>query len=243
MQRCCDTVIAIPNQKLISIVDQSTTVIDAFRLADSILLHATRAISDLINVHGLINLDFADVETIMYGMGDAIMGTGIATGEERAVLAAQQAISSPLLEEVNIGGAQGVLVNITGGDNLTLHEVDEATSIIFEEAGNEANIIFGAVIDPTLEEEIRVTVIATGFHQVCKLIDNGIPFPLQEKTPFSKMEASKVTTMENKPAYQKKMTTDEKTEDETQETPGSKLTFGGESDDLEIPAFLRQQNQ
>ncbi|HIC51639.1 MAG TPA: cell division protein FtsZ, partial [Candidatus Marinimicrobia bacterium] len=163
LQKNCDTLIAIPNQKLLSIVDKSTTVVDAFRIADSILFEATRGISDLINVHGLINLDFADVNTIMREMGEAIMGTGVASGEERAVLASQQAISSPLLEEVNISGAQGVLVNITGGDDLTLMEVDEATSIIFEEAGQDANIIFGAVIDPAMTDEIRVTVIATGF--------------------------------------------------------------------------------
>ena len=243
MQKSCDTLISIPNQKLLTIVDKSTTVVEAFQMADTILHQATRGISDLINVHGLINLDFADVETIMRDMGDAIMGTGVAIGEERAVLAAQQAISSPLLDDVNMRGAQGVLVNITGGDGLTLMEADDATSIIFEEAGNEANIIFGAVIDPTLEEEIRVTVIATGFHQESKVVDNGIPFPLQEKTPFSKMEASKVNTMVNKPACESKKNADENPETETPETPKPKLTFGGESDDLEIPAFLRQQNQ
>jgi len=163
LRKACDTVISIPNQKLMSIVDKNTTVVDAFKLADSILHQAAKGISDLINVHGLINLDFADVETIMKNMGEAIMGTGSASGEERAVLAAQQAISSPLLDNASISGAQGVLVNITGGPDLTLMEVDEATSIIFEEAGNDANIIFGAVIDPRMTEEIRVTVIATGF--------------------------------------------------------------------------------
>ncbi|HJL62811.1 MAG TPA: cell division protein FtsZ, partial [Candidatus Marinimicrobia bacterium] len=164
LRKACDTVISIPNQKLMSIVDNNTTVVEAFKLADSILHQAAKGISDLINVHGLINLDFADVETIMKNMGEAIMGTGIAGGEERAVLASQQAISSPLLDSASISGAQGVLVNITGGPDLTLMEVDEATSIIFEEAGNEANIIFGAVIDPRMSDEIRVTVIATGFN-------------------------------------------------------------------------------
>ena len=134
MQRNCDTLISIPNQKLLSIADKSTTLTEAFHLADTILHQATRGISDLINVHGLINLDFADVDTIMRNMGDAIMGTGVASGEERAVLAAQQAISSPLLDDINMRGAQGVLVNITGGDDLTLMETDDATSIIFEEA-------------------------------------------------------------------------------------------------------------
>ena len=165
LRKACDTVITIPNQKLMSIVDKSTTVVEAFKLADSILHHASKGISDLINVHGLINLDFADVETVMKNMGEAVMGTGTASGEERAVLAAQQAISSPLLDNASISGAQGVLVNITGGADLTLMEVDEATSIIFEEAGKDANIIFGAVIDPGLNKEILVTVIATGFNR------------------------------------------------------------------------------
>ena len=164
MKKACDTLIAIPNQKLMSIVDKSTTLPEAFQMADTILHQAAKGISDLINVQGVINLDFADVETIMKNMGEAIMGTGTASGQERAVLAAQQAISSPLLDNASIKGAQGVLVNITGGDDLTLMEANEATSIIFEEAGVSANIIFGAVIDPQLKDEIRVTVIATGFN-------------------------------------------------------------------------------
>ena len=148
-----------------SIVDEDTTVVEAFKQADSILHHASKGISDLINVHGLINLDFADVETVMKNMGEAVMGTGTASGQERAVLAAQQAISSPLLDNASVSGAQGVLVNITGGADLTLKEVDQATSIIFDEAGKDANIIFGAVIDPSLNDEIMVTVIATGFNR------------------------------------------------------------------------------
>ena len=164
MKKACDTLIAIPNQKLMSIVDKNTTLPEAFQMADTVLHQAAKGISDLINVQGVINLDFADVETIMKNMGEAIMGTGTASGQERAVLAAQQAISSPLLDDASIKGAQGVLVNITGGDDLTLMEANEATSIIFEEAGISANIIFGAVIDPELKDEIRVTVIATGFN-------------------------------------------------------------------------------
>lgn len=158
-----DTLIVIPNQRLLEIVDKNTAMTEAFLEADSVLHQATRGISDLINVHGLINLDFADVKTVMQGMGDAIMGTGLASGEERAVMAAQSAISSPLLDDTNIKGAQGLLVNITGGEDMSLAEVDEATSLIFEEVGDQANIIFGAVIDPELEDQMRVTVIATGF--------------------------------------------------------------------------------
>lgn len=165
LRQYCDTTLVIPNETLLRITDPNTTFTDALKLADSILHQATRGISDLINIHGLINLDFADVRTIMLNMGDAIMGTGIGNGEERAILAAQQAISSPLLQNANIKGAQGLLVNVTGDPSMTLHEVNDATSIINEEAGEDANVIFGAVIDPNLSGEFRVTVIATGFNQ------------------------------------------------------------------------------
>ncbi len=160
-----DTLIVIPNQRLLSIADEKQTLLEAFQMADSVLYQATRGISDLITVPGLINLDFNDVKTIMLEMGDALMGTGTAKGENRAVDAAQQAIRCPLLEDISISGAKGVLVNITGGTNLTLHEVDAAATIIYEEAGKDANIILGAVIDENLNEEIRVTVIATGLNR------------------------------------------------------------------------------
>jgi cell division protein FtsZ len=159
---CVDTLIVIPNQRLLAITTDQTPLTDAFRIADDVLLHAVRGISDLITVPGLINLDFADVRTVMMEMGDALMGTGQASGEHRAIEAATQAISSPLLEEVSIDGATGLLVNITGGPKISLHEIDEATKVINEAAGNEANVIFGAVIDDRLGEEIRITVIATG---------------------------------------------------------------------------------
>lgn len=155
----------IPNQRLLEVVERGTSITEAFLVADSVLHQATKGISDLINIHGLINLDFADVKTVMSGMGDAIMGTGQATGEERAVLAAQSAISSPLLNNTDINGAKGLLVNVTGGPDLSLIEVDEAMQIIYEEVGEEANIIFGAVIDEALKEQISVTIIATGFNQ------------------------------------------------------------------------------
>lgn len=158
-----DTLIVIPNQRLLTIVDRKTSVREAFKTADSILYQATKGISDLINHHGIINLDFADVRTIMKDAGDAMMGTGLAAGEERAVLAAQQAISSPLLDDMSIRGAHGLLINVTGGDDLKLHEVDEACQIITEEAGKDADIIFGAVVDENLKDEIMITVIATGF--------------------------------------------------------------------------------
>lgn len=178
-----DTLICIRNQRLLSIVDKTTRLTDAFCVCDEILHQATKGIADLITVPGLINCDFADVRTVMRQMGDAIMGTGRADGEGKAKEAARAAIHSPLLEDVSIVGARGVLVNITGGNDLTLHDVHEATTIISEAAGDDANIIFGAVIDPRLDEEIRVTVIATGFgHQKRHVpeidIEEALPIPM-----------------------------------------------------------------
>jgi cell division protein FtsZ len=158
-----DTLIIIQNDKLLSLVPKETPLMAAFAQADEVLHHATKGISDLILTPGLINLDFADVRSIMSGMGDALMGTGVAKGEERAIHAAQMAIRSPLLDDVSIRGAKGVLVNITGDDKMTLHEVSQATSIISQEAGEDANVIFGAVVRKDVAEEIQVTVIATGF--------------------------------------------------------------------------------
>ena len=157
-----DTLITIPNERLLEIVDKSTTLSAAFATADEVLHQATKGISDLITIPGLINCDFADVRTVMQEMGNALMGTGCGEGEERAIDAAQQAISSPLLESVSISGARGVLINITGGEDMTLHDVNTATSLIYEKAGDNANIIFGAVIDPDMANKMRVTVIATG---------------------------------------------------------------------------------
>lgn len=165
LRGCVDTLITIPNQRLLQIVDRRTPLREAFRVADNVLRQAVQGISDLIIVPGLVNLDFADVQTIMSGMGLAIMGTGMARGEKRAVEAAHQAISSPLLEESSINGARGVLVNITGGMDLALHEVNDAVAIVREVAHEEAHIIFGAVLDEELEDEIRLTLIATGFNR------------------------------------------------------------------------------
>ncbi len=163
LKEAVDTLIIIPNQKLLHIVGAETPLMHAFSIADEVLLKATRGISDLITVPGLVNLDFADVKAIMANMGDALMGTGVAEGPDRAVLATKQAISSPLLDDVDISGARGVLVSITGSPSMTLHEVSEATSLVQAAVGDDANIIFGAVIDETLDTELRVTVIATGF--------------------------------------------------------------------------------
>src|SRR5437773_3695780 len=163
LKECVDTVITIPNERLLATLERGTSLFDAFRIADDILRQAVQGISDLIIVPGLINLDFADVKTVMSGMGMALMGTGAATGENRAVEAAKKAISSRLLEDGSIQGARGVLINITGGHDLLLHEVSEASCIIQEAADPEANIIFGAVLDERMSEEVKITVIATGF--------------------------------------------------------------------------------
>ena len=244
LRKVCDTLIAIPNQKLMSVVDKNTTVVEAFKLADSVLHHASKGISDLINVHGLVNLDFADVETIMKNMGEAVIGTGTAKGEERAVLAAQQAISSPLLDNASIAGAQGVLVNITGGSDLAIMEVDQATNIIFEEAGQGANIIFGAVIDPTLNDEIMVTVIATGFNH--KVASDEISNTAIESHLEMKQQYKSVTEQENVPLHEQDHEYDTQPEQLPIENTEPKKLFDdlnhlSSTNDLEVPAFLRRQ--
>ena len=158
-----DTLIVIPNQKLLSISGDKTPLLETFKKADEVLLQAVKGISDLINIRGLINLDYADIRTVMQSKGLALMGTGSAKGENRAIEAATAAISSPLLENIKIDGATGIIINVTGGSDLSLYEVNEASTLITEAAHEEAEIIFGAVIDPNLIDEIRVTVIATGF--------------------------------------------------------------------------------
>src|SRR5512139_275809 len=158
-----DTLIVIPNQRLLSVAGENMSLADAFKRADEVLLHAVQGISDILTVHGLVNVDFADVRTIMSEKGLALMGTGRSSGEKRAVEAMQAAISSPLLEDVTLDGATGLLVNITGGGNLTLREVDEAVSMAQSAADPDANIIFGSVVDESLGDEVRITVIATGF--------------------------------------------------------------------------------
>ncbi len=158
-----DTLLVIPNERLLSVVDKTTSLSEAFSVADNVLLQATKGISELVTVPGLVNLDFADVKSIMACRGNALMGTGRGTGPSRAVDAASQAVSSPLLEDVSIHGAEGVLVNITGGRDLTLHEVNEAAQVVTQAAGDDANVIFGAVIDPSLDGDLLITVVATGF--------------------------------------------------------------------------------
>ena len=163
LRDCVDTIITIPNERLLSVVDRRTSITDAFGLADDVLRQAIQGISDLILVPGLINLDFADVKTIMSGMGVAMMGTGVADGDRRSMQAAERAVSSPLLEDSSVNGARGVIINVTGGPDLSLVEVNEASCVIQEAAHEDANIIFGAVIDQNLSGKVKITVIATGF--------------------------------------------------------------------------------
>jgi cell division protein FtsZ len=163
LKDCVDTIITIPNERLLTIIDRTTSMVDAFATADDVLRQAIQGISDLILVPGMINLDFADVKTIMAGMGLAMMGTGVAEGSDRALEAARKAISSPLLEGASVNGARGVIINVTGGPDLSLVEVSEASLIVQEAADEDANIIFGAVVDPALKGRVKITVIATGF--------------------------------------------------------------------------------
>ena len=226
-----DTLIVIPNQRLLSIVSKDTRLNKAFQLADDVLLHATKGISDLISEPGLINLDFADVKTVMSEMGDALMGSAIASGEDRAAEAAKNAIASPLLEEVSIAGALGLLVNVTGGEDLSLHEVSDAASIVLEAAGQDASMIFGAVLDEQFKDQIRVTVIATGFHQ------NGSRSSLP-KTRHKNIDLlnSGVDFLDI-PTYQR-----------LQEVDGGNGKDGngtavleGKENDYELPAFIRKR--
>jgi cell division protein FtsZ len=168
LRKIVDTLIVVPNQRLLSLGGKNLSLLEAFKKADDILYHAVKGISDLIMVPGLINLDFADVKSIMSEMGMALMGTGISSGENRAIEAAQRAISSPLLEDNTIQGAHGILLNITGGPDMTLFEINEASSLIQSEAHEDANIIFGTVVDEDMGDEIRITVIATGFNEAEK---------------------------------------------------------------------------
>ncbi|MEZ5286059.1 MAG: cell division protein FtsZ [Vicinamibacterales bacterium] len=181
LRNSVDTVITIPNERLLSVIDRSTSMLDAFVTADDVLRQAIQGISDLILVPGLINLDFADVKTIMAGMGVAMMGTAMAEGSSRAMDAANRAISSPLLEDASVDGARGVIINVTGGPDMALMEVNEALTIIQEAAHEDANIIFGAVVDPELNGKIKITVIATGFEHLMR--SSATPAPATVTTP------------------------------------------------------------
>jgi cell division protein FtsZ len=241
-----DTLISIPNQRLLAVASRSQPLLEAFKKADEVLLQAVRGISDLITVHGLINLDFADVRTIMSEMGMAIMGAASASGESRAEEAARRAIASPLLEDISIRGAKGVLINVTGGSDLTLHEVNEAATLIQEEADEEANIIFGAVIDENLGDELRITVIATGFGEaeIAQPRDAGRPALTAvrglrpQPVPTGPRKVVRMGTIVDDeldvPTWQRKR----QAEASAAATPAATATDG--DDRYDIPAFLRK---
>ncbi len=241
LKESVDTVIVIPNQRLLSIAGKTTTMLEAFQKADDVLLQAVRGISDLIITPGLINLDFADVRTVMAQMGLALMGAASASGENRAVEAAQKAISSPLLEDISIQGAKGVLINITGGPDLCLYEVNEAATLIQEEAHDDANIIFGAVIDERMKDELRITVIATGFGE------KEEHKPAVTSVASANTKAKKVVHLGtivvddlDTPTWQRKKQDPGEAETVTADKAG--LQFSQEDEDrFDIPTFLRKQ--
>ena len=249
LKQSVDTLIVIPNQRLLSIAAKTTTMLEAFHKADDVLLQAVRGISDLIITPGLINLDFADVRTVMAEMGLALMGASSASGENRAIEAAQKAISSPLLEDISIQGARGVLINITGGPDLCLHEVNEAASMIQEEAHEDANIIFGAVIDENITDEIRITVIATGFGEM-KEEKKPAPAPLvnvasiASAAPKNKKVVHLGTIVDDldTPTWQRKKSGSDEVETVTLNKNSFQFNANQEDDDkYDIPTFLRRQ--
>jgi cell division protein FtsZ len=245
LKRNVDTLIVIPNQRLLSIAAKTTTMLEAFHRADDVLLQAVRGISDLIITPGLINLDFADIRTVMAEMGLALMGAASAVGENRAIEAAQKAISSPLLEDISIQGARGVLINITGGPDLCLHEVNEAASMIQEEAHEDANIIFGSVIDETMTDEIRITVIATGFGEDR---EERKPVPVNVSSITSAPQKNKkvvhlgtIVDDLDTPTWQRKKQGSEETETLTLNKTTFEFGRDKEEDEYDIPTFLRKQ--
>ncbi len=239
LRKFVDTIIVVPNQRLLGLVGKNTTFPEALKIADNILLFACQGISELITIPSLVNLDFADVQTIMSNMGDALMGTGFASGEYRASEAAQEAISSPLLEDVQIQGARGVLVNITGGSDLTLHEVNDANNVIYEAAGEEANIIFGASIDEKMDGQVRVTVIATGFGNSKEQAES------KQKT----LVASGGQVIDFEPAMNDGFTSGHLPRNSIknlENTPGANVPTSTKPypltmEELEIPTFIRRQ--
>ncbi len=219
-----DTVICIPNERLMQFVDKGTSFFEAFRIADDILRQGVQGISDIITITGIINRDFADIKTIMEGMGYAVMGTAAASGEGRAVLATRQAIESPLLEDASINGAQGILLNITGSSLLTLHEVHEASTIVQQAAADNANIIFGAVLDESMGDAVKVTVIATGIKS--------------EKLGLTRAPALSIAA---KTVQQSLRNAVHKREKLPVDAPPAEVVVEASPEDLEVPAYIRRR--
>jgi len=226
LRECVDSVIAIPNDRLLQTVARNTPVSEAFRVADDVLRQAVQGISDIITVPGQINLDFADVRAVMKGMGHAVMGTGLGEGDNRAVEAAQRAISNPLLEDSSIEGARGIIVNITGGADLSLSEAAEATALITKVADPEANVIYGIVTDDSMGQAVKVTVIATGFIRGARKAPST-PVDLTNYVGPGSAPPAASPAADTGTFYRK--------------TPNPKAASGGGRLDLDVPAFLRKQ--
>ena len=229
---CVDTVIVIPNERLMDTVERGTSFFEAFRIADDILRQAVQGISDIITIPGIINRDFADVKTIMQGQGYAVMGTAVASGSNRAVDAANRAISSPLLEDNSIEGAQGILINVTGSSTLALHEIHEASSIIQKAAHENANIIFGAVLDEAMKESVKITVIAAGFREINRRpVERPSYMPKTWKASREPEQPVAVSAPEPEIVVPQRVVVPDVIQQEA--TP----------DDLDVPTFLRRQAQ
>jgi cell division protein FtsZ len=234
---CVDTVIVIPNERLMDTVERGTSFFEAFRIADDILRQAVQGISDIITIPGIINRDFADVKTIMQGQGYAVMGTAVASGSNRAVDAANRAISSPLLEDNSIQGAQGILINVTGSSSLALHEVHEASSIIQKAAHENANIIFGAVMDEAMKDSVKITVIAAGFREITR--------KNTQQRPSYMPKSWKTAAREPEPA-QRRPVTEEVQVPAPPSAPAARPipeVVQESANDLDVPTFLRRQAQ
>lgn len=254
LRECVDTVITIPNERLLATIARTTSLTDAFASADDVLRQAIQGISDLILVPGLINLDFADVKTIMSGMGLAIMGTGMSEGENRAMIAANAAISSPLLEDASVKGARGVIINVTGGPDLSLIEVSEASAVIQEAAHEDANIIFGAVVDPKMEGKVKITVIATGFDRqaaakTAAASSSLTPVDLHSYTSWKQESGERVAAgAGSRMTFSRRAVLDLPMAAPKLDAPdpAEPLTPGAEFEPvspLDVPAFLRRQSE
>jgi cell division protein FtsZ len=246
LKRTVDTLITIPNQRLLSIAGRNTSLLETFRRADDILFQAVKGISDLIIYEGLVNVDFADVRAVMSEMGMAMMGTGEASGENRAIEAAEKAISSPLLEDISIHGARGVLINVTASSDVTLQEVNEAAELVHAEAHEDANIIWGMVIDPTMSDRVRVTVIATGFGENKEDANTVSVSPVSAGAPQGGLTAGSFGKTGSKESEKLEIPTFARKNKESgaEVIKLKKLSVLSSSEDeekYEIPTFLRKQ--
>ncbi len=241
LRKHADTLITIPNQRLLSIAGRNTSLLDTFRKADDVLYQAVKGISDLIICEGLVNVDFADVRAVMSEMGMAMMGTGEASGDNRAVEAAEKAISSPLLEDISIHGARGVLINVTASPDVTLQEVNEAAELIHSEAHEDANIIWGMVIDPNTEDKVRVTVIATGFGSDSVADDSTVTVTPVAQQMAAQQQGLKTQSMDIPAFARKQLGASAGASEVIKLKKLSVLSTSEDEEKFEIPTFLRKQ--